>query len=163
MQTKPVSISKNPGLDINIVDFSNARCLSFNRRIRERMRHDTVHPRGSPRPFAGDIDPLVGKIGNSWRKFEAQHVAEREDLVGEPGGVGVVLFDAQLGFVIQKAIEHMGRVADIGVDHLGVERRVLIGQMGIEQDAGLAAVFGVAVAAGRTRRPIGPEQLLQPI
>ena len=40
--------------------------------------------------FAGNIDPLVGKIRNSRPELKPEHVAEREDLVGEPGGVLIV-------------------------------------------------------------------------
>ena len=69
-------------------------------------------------------------------------------MLDRAGGIGVVLFNAQLGFVIQQAVENVGRVTHVGVDDLGIERRVLIGQMGVEQDAGLAAVLGVAVAGG---------------
>lgn len=92
----------------------------------------------------------VGEIGDPGRELEAQHVAEREHLVGEPGSVGVVLLDAQLGFVVPEAIQDVGRIADVGVDDLGVERGVPVGQMGVGQDAGLAAVLGIAVAGGFT-------------
>ena len=55
-------------------------------------------------------------------------------MIGEARRVGVVLLDAQIGFVVQQTIEHIGRVAHADVDHLGVKRRVLIGDVGVEGD-----------------------------
>lgn len=82
-------------------------------------------------------------------------------MIGEAGGVSEVLFDAQLGFVIAQAVEDMGGVASRRVDDLGVKGRVLGGDVRVEQDAGLVAVFGVpipggfAVAAGAETQAIG--------
>ena len=82
-----------------------------------------------------------------------ERVKQRKDMIGEPGRVGVVLFDSQLGFVIEQPVEYVRGIAHIGVDDLGIERRVLVGKVRVEQDAGLAAVFGVLVAAdSRGRR-----------
>jgi hypothetical protein len=57
-----------------------------------------------------------------------------------------VLLDAQVGLVVQQAVEHIGRVAHADVDHLGVERRVLVGDVGVERPPWAAAVFRVDVA-----------------
>jgi hypothetical protein len=69
-------------------------------------------------------------------------------VIGEPGGVGVVLFDPQLGLVVEQAVEHVGCVADGRADDLGVKRGVLIGDVCVEKDAGIITVLGVAVSAG---------------
>ncbi len=71
---------------------------------------------------------------------------QREDVVREPCRVGVVLLDPQVGFVIQQAVEHVGRVAHADVHDLGVERRVLVGDMGVERPPWAAAVFRIDVA-----------------
>ena len=67
-------------------------------------------------------------------------------MIGEAGRVGVVLLDPQVGFVIQQAVEHVGRVAHADVHDLGVERRVLVGDMGVERPPWAAAVFRIDVA-----------------
>ena len=101
------------------------------------------------RPVAvGIIVAFVGQITDARGELESKWVKQCKDVVGEAGRIGVVLLDSELGFVVEEPVEHMSGVAHIGVDHLGVERRVLVGQMGIEQDARLAAVFGVSVACG---------------
>lgn len=39
---------------------------------------------------------------------KTKQMTQDEDVIGESGGVGVMLFDAEVGFVIQHAIEHNG-------------------------------------------------------
>ena len=41
-------------------------------------------------------------------------MTQGEDVIGESGGVGVMLFDVEIGFVIQQAVEHV-----CGVPHGG--------------------------------------------
>jgi hypothetical protein len=79
-------------------------------------------------------------------KRKPKQVHQGEDVIGEPCRVGVVLLDAQVGFVVQQAVEHVGRVAHADIDHLGVERRVLVGDVGVESPPWAAAVFRVDVA-----------------
>ncbi len=55
-----------------------------------------------------------------------------KDVIGEAGRVGVVLLDPQVGLVVQQAVEHIGGIADADIHHAGAERRVLVGDMGIE-------------------------------
>ena len=69
-------------------------------------------------------------------------VHQREDVIREPCRVGVVFPDAQVGFVIQQAVEHVGRIAHADIHDL-VERRVLVGDMGIERPSRAAAVFRI--------------------
>ena len=58
---------------------------------------------------------------------EAEQVHEGEDVISEAGSIGVVLFDPQVRLVVEKPIEHVGRIAHADVDHLGAERSVLVG------------------------------------
>jgi hypothetical protein len=64
-------------------------------------------------------------------------VTESEDVIGEAGGIGVMLLDPQLGLVMEQAIEHMCRIANGGVDDLGMGGCVLIGDVSVEGDAGV--------------------------
>jgi Tn3 transposase DDE domain len=41
-------------------------------------------------------------------------------MIREASCVGVVLFDPEVGFMIEQAIQHVGRVANSGVDHFRV-------------------------------------------
>nr|CAH0654097.1 Mobilization_integration [Citrobacter youngae] len=68
-----------------------------------------------------------------------------KDVIGEAGRVGVVLLDPQVGLVVQQAVEHIGGIADADIHHAGAERRVLVGDMGIEQPSRLATVLRVDV------------------
>ena len=71
---------------------------------------------------------------------------QTKDVIGEACRIGVVLLDAQIGFVVQQAVEHVGRVAHADVHDLGGERRVLVGDMGVERPPWAAAVFRIDVA-----------------
>lgn len=64
-----------------------------------------------------------------------------EDMIGETGRVGVVFFDAKIGFMVEPSIEDMGRVAHCRVDDFGMKGRMLIGDMGIEGDTGVVSVL----------------------
>ena len=57
-----------------------------------------------------------------------------------------------------KAVENVRGLAGVGGDDLGVERRVAIGDVGVELHARLRAVFGVVVGA-RLAVAAGPEEL----
>ncbi len=67
-----------------------------------------------------------------------------KDVIGEAGRVGVVLLDPQVGLVVQQAVEHR-LIAYADIHHAGAERRVLVGDMGIEQPSRLATVLRVDV------------------
>ena len=69
-----------------------------------------------------------------------------KDVIGEAGRVGVVLLDPQVGLVVQQAVEHIGGIADADIHHAGAERRVLVGDMGVERPPWAAPVFRVDVA-----------------
>ena len=74
------------------------------------------------------------------------------------GGVGVVLADVDRALVVHEPVENMRGLAGVGRDDLGMERRVAIGDMGVELHAGFRAVLGVVVGA-RLAVPAGAEEL----
>ena len=92
-----------------------------------------------------NVELGVAQVTDARREAEAQQVHQREDVIGEARRVGVVLLDAQVGFVVQQAVEHVGRVAHADIHHLGVERRVLVGDVGVERPPWAAAVLRVDV------------------
>ncbi len=75
----------------------------------------------------------VAQVADARREPESQKVHQAEHMIGEARRVGVVFLDTQVRLVVQQAIEHIGRVAQADVDHLGAEGRVLVGDMGIER------------------------------
>ncbi len=93
-----------------------------------------------------DVELGVAQVADARREAEAQQVHQTKDVIGEACRIGVVLLDAQIGFVVQQAVEHVGRVAHADVHDLGVERRVLVGDVGVERPPRAAAVFRVDVA-----------------
>jgi hypothetical protein len=70
-------------------------------------------------------------------------MTQGENVIGESGGVGVMLFDPQIGFVIQQPIEHVGGVPYGGADELAVEGGVLVRDVRVECRARLVAVAGI--------------------
>lgn len=79
----------------------------------------------------GDEQLGIAQVTDTRCKPESQQVHQAEDMIGKACRVCVVLLDAQVRLVVQQAIEHIGRVAQADVDHLGAEGRVLVGDMGI--------------------------------
>ena len=109
----------------------------------------------------GDIEPAVGQIAEAWRKPEPQQVAETEHMLGRTTGIGIVLPDNEGAFMVEEAIQNVGRLARLSRNDLGVERRKPVRDVGIELYAWLRPVMGVvigaslAVAAGSEELPIG--------
>ncbi len=77
--------------------------------------------RAAERGFQRVIDGVT-QVADARREAETQQVHQGEDVSGEARRIGVALLDPQFGFVLQQAVEHIGRVAHADVDHLGVER-----------------------------------------
>lgn len=69
-------------------------------------------------------------------------------MVGEAGGVGVVLLDPQRGPVLEQAVEDVRCLVSGSGDDLRVEGAELVGQMAVEADPGLLAVAGVGDGGG---------------
>lgn len=70
-----------------------------------------------------------------------------KDMIGETGRIRVMLLNPQVGLVLKEAIQDEGCVTRGGVDDRCVERRVLIGDMGIELHARLRSVTRIHQAA----------------
>src|SRR5450755_233485 len=70
-------------------------------------------------------------------------MAEREYMIGKASGVGVMLFDPKLGFLIEQPIEYIGRIASGRVDRGDVIATVLIGDMRVDEHARFIAVARV--------------------
>ena len=104
------------------------------------------------------IKPLVGEIPDAGRKAKAQQVAERKDMIGKAGRVGVVLLDPQIGLMVEQTIENMRRIAGIRGNHLGIEGRVLVGDMGVKEHAWLVAIAQIDLP-GLLSAPAGAEAL----
>lgn len=64
-------------------------------------------------------------------------------MIGEAGRVSIVRLDAQVGFVVQQTVQHMGCVTYRSVNDFGGEGRILIGDMGIKLHAWFLAVFQI--------------------
>jgi hypothetical protein len=69
-----------------------------------------------------------------------------------------VFDDAQAGLMLQKAVQDMRRLRRGRRDDLGLERPELVGDVGVERDAGLVAMAGVDVAE-RLAATAGAEEL----
>ena len=110
------------------------------------------------RACADDIKPAVGEIADTWRKQESQELAKTEHVIDRAGGVGVVLADVDRAFVVHEPVENMRRLAGVRRDDLGMERRVAIGDVGVELYPRLGAIFGVIVGA-RLAMSAGAEKL----
>jgi hypothetical protein len=89
-------------------------------------------------------------IGNARSEAEAKEVAEAEHVICCATSVGVVLLNCQSRIVIEKPVEDVRRLARGCRDHLGIERPELVGDVGIERDAGLVAMARIHVCDSST-------------
>ena len=109
----------------------------------------------------GDKEPAVGQIAEAWHKPEPQQMAEPEHVLGRAAGIGIVLPDDERAFMVEEAIQNVGRLASVSRNDLGVERRKPVRNVGIELYAWFRPVVGVvigaslAVAASPEELPIG--------
>jgi hypothetical protein len=85
-------------------------------------------------------------------------MAERKDVIGEPSCVGIVLFDPQIGLMVEQTVENVRRIAGVCGDHLGIEGRVLVGDVGIEEHARFIAITKIDLP-GLLSAPAGTEAL----
>ena len=60
------------------------------------------------RYLAGHVQLGVAQVADAWREAEPEQVHQREHVVREPGGVSVVLLNAQIRFMVQQAVQHIG-------------------------------------------------------
>ena len=56
--------------------------------------------------------------------------------------------------MVQQTVEHVGRVTHADVHDLGVERRVLVGDVGVERPPWTAAIFRIDVAVLSALLPV---------
>ena len=69
-----------------------------------------------------------------------------EDHLGGARGVGCMLQDLDRAFIVQQAVEHIGRLAFRCLDQPGIERGVAVGDEAVQCGARRGAVLGVVVA-----------------
>ena len=91
----------------------------------------------------GQIQLGVAEVPDAWSEVEAGQMHESEDMVREAGGVGVMLLDPQVGFMMQQPIENVGGVSHADVHDLGTEGRVLVRDMGVEELPRFGAYLGL--------------------
>ena len=63
-------------------------------------------------------------------------------MVRESRRIRVVLFDVQLGLVVEQPVEDVGGIADRSIDHLCMEGRILIRNVGVKLNPWFRTVFG---------------------
>ena len=78
-------------------------------------------------------------------KRKPKRWVEAEHVICHTTCVGVVLLNRQSRIVIEKPIEDVRRLARGRRDHLGIEPPELVGDAGIEGDAGLVAMACIHV------------------
>jgi hypothetical protein len=89
---------------------------------------------------------------------EPEQVAEPEHVLGCTAGIGIVLPDGQGTLMMEQSVQNVGGLASVSRDHLGVEWRKPVRDVGIELYAWLRPVVGVVVGEGLTVAA-SPEEL----
>ena len=69
---------------------------------------------------------MISQIADPRGEAKAERGAQREDVFGESGGVGVVLRGFDFAVVVQQPIQNVSGVPNRGADGLGMERRVAV-------------------------------------
>ena len=111
--------------------------------------HRPTNERGKGWIDAGFLDceqASVADVPNSRRKSKSQELAERENVVSESGGIGVVLFDSQFRFMVEQTVQNVCRITYSRADELGVERPVLVRDVGVKRHAGIVTVACIYTA-----------------
>jgi hypothetical protein len=85
----------------------------------------------------GRIETGLTDVTDAGREAVAEELHEREEMIGETGGIGVVLPNFQFAFVVQQTVEDPGRVAVTDVHEAAVEGRVLVADVGVDEPAGV--------------------------
>ena len=93
--------------------------------------------------FAEAVKPAVLEVRDTRRELKAKQAAQREDMVGITTAIGVVPSRRDLALMIEQRVQHVQRLARRRRDQLRIERRVAIGEMGVDLEAGSLAVVGV--------------------
>lgn len=70
-------------------------------------------------------------------------------MIGDATSARVMTLDVEISAVVQQTIENVRCLTCGGGDHLGIERRVSIGDVGVEGDRRLGALVGIDRACRR--------------
>jgi hypothetical protein len=73
-------------------------------------------------------------------------VTEGKNVIREASSISVVLFDFQIRFVVEQAVENVSRVPHRGVDHLRVIWSILVGNMSVKENAGISSISEIDLA-----------------
>src|SRR3954447_2057135 len=104
------------------------------------------------------MEPPVLQVWDARRELKAEQGEERKDVLGIAAAVSVVTADCDIAVVVQQTVKDMQSFARRCRDHLGMERRVAVGEVRVELASGHVAVMGVD-AAGIAGEAAGPEEL----
>jgi hypothetical protein len=100
------------------------------------------------RPANGE-QPLVKDVADPWRKAEAQRRAQSEHVGCIAMGIGEVLVDVQIRFVVAQAVDDVQRFSVVRADDLGVKGQTEVGGVAIDRHATTRTkVSGIAIGIG---------------
>lgn len=77
------------------------------------------------------VRAAVGQVAQARRKPEAQQAAQPEAVLGRPARVGVVFPDGQGAIMVHQPVQHVGGLAPVGRDHLGLIGPKAVGEVGV--------------------------------
>lgn len=111
--------------------------------------------------FLHGIETRITKGANAWGKPEPKQMAQGEDGISESGRVGIMLFEAGIGFMVTQPVKDRGSISHDRADEFAVEWSVLIRDVRVERRAGLITITGIdrtnafSAAAGIESLPVG--------
>ncbi len=70
--------------------------------------------------------------GDARSEAEAEQMHQAKDVVGHAAAIGVVSGWSEIGLMIEQAVDNV-RCFAVGRDHLGVKRRVTIGDVAVDR------------------------------
>ncbi len=95
---------------------------------------------GRRRLDAGEL--AIGEVAQPRAEAEAEHGAEDEHVIRGAAGIDVMRVDLQQRAVVQQAVEHVRRLVAGRRHDLDAVGAVLIGDMGVEAEAGVVRRSG---------------------
>jgi len=109
------------------------------------------------RPGAGSakgIQSPFGQVGDARGEADAQDMRQRKHVVADATAIGVMGGDAEVCLMVEQAVDDVRRLAGAG-DRRGVERRVAVGYVRVEQRRRLAAVWALNAPTASPRPAVG--------
>ena len=103
------------------------------------------------------VEPAVGQVGDARGEPEAEQMRQGEGVIADAAAIGVMSCDAQIRFMIEQAVDHIGGLTGRRDRHR-VVRRLASGKMRVEQRGDLAPIMGVD-RTDSPARPAGREVL----